>query len=209
MNSVGQYSGFDEESRDPPPSGREVVPQYDMQGGGFGAREGPVVEGRRSIGAFGKDMMRTFQTTIQRNGRSQQMMPENSTAPASIQPSLQRMASESSRIVTSMQQSAIVGSVSSGLSSVNDKLGEIRRASVSTFSMNSSERGIYSSESATSWGRTVSAEISTFATQKVKPMFRRSNTCPSGVVGIGGIGPSKVHDNKVVSFDYILMKDNE
>lgn len=208
MIGNGQYSGYDEERRDPPPSGRDVIPNYGMREGAYGARVGTVVEsaGRRSIGAISKDMIRTFQTTIQKNGRSQQMMTDNAPASAYIKPPLQKFASEGSRIVTSMQQSAIVGGVADGLSSVNDRLGMIRRAStsISTINRNSSDRGIYSSQPKSSWGSSVSAEISSFTTQKVVPFFRRSNTFPGGIVG-----QPKVHDSEVVSFDYQLMKDTE
>lgn len=146
-----------------------------------GAIENP---GRRSIGSISKDMIRT----------ATQAMP----------PQVQRIASEgSARIAKSMQHSAI-------LTDVGNRLSNLRRSS-SSFSMNSnsSDRGIYASESMRSWGSTVSAEISTFATQKVVPIFRRSNTDPMPSSSDGSGNHSSVRNAKEVSFDYQLMKDNE
>lgn len=115
-------------------------------------------------------------------------------------------------MVASMQHSTIMDGVSDKLSSVNDKLGNMFDRS-SSFSMNrgSSDRGIYSSESARSWGRSMSAEISTLTEKtahKVMPMFRRQNTFPMDGGGIGS-HDAKVPKAKVVSFDYQLMKDSE
>lgn len=174
-------------------------------GSGYEMRDGDALAvataGRRSIGAISKDVFRTFQTTVQKNGRSQQMMPEHAPVSAYVQPGLQKIASGGSRIARSVQKSAIVDNVSSGFSSVNDRLG----AMLSRSKSDSYDRGIYSSGSMSSWGSNVSAEISTFTTKKVVPFFRRSNSCPV-VPGENGGGQ---HGAKVVSFDYQLMKDNE
>ncbi|KAL7547662.1 hypothetical protein ACHAWF_014783 [Thalassiosira exigua] len=163
-----------------------------------GAREGGIDElDHRSIKAISKGFVRTFQTVVQKNVRSQQMLPGNAPAPMlSVQAPLQKMTSEGSRIA--MQSSAI-------LDGVGDRLSMLRR-SKSSFSMtrNNEERGIYSSESMKSWGRGVSAEISTFTSEKVVPFFRRSNTSPFPVGS-----STKIHSTKEVSFDYQLMKDNE
>ena len=159
----------------------------------------------RSLGTISKDMIRTFQTTVQGNTRSERMISsDNNSRLASsltsitnttsiiIQPRLHKLASEgSSRIVQSVQQ--IVG-----------------------------DRGIYSSH-VRSWGSNVSAEISSFTSHKVVPLFRRHNTCPSssefeqhgnyrwadGISSMGGGGVSSGSSKKDVSFDYQLMKDNE
>jgi hypothetical protein len=155
----------------------------------------------RSLSTISKDMIRTFQTTVQGNTRSERMISSDSNSRLAssltsitnttsiIQPRLQKLASEgSSRIV---QQ--IVG-----------------------------DRGIYSSH-VRSWGSNVSAEISSFTSHKVVPLFRRHNTCPSssefeqhgnyrwadGISSMGGGGVSSGSSKKDVSFDYQLMKDNE
>jgi hypothetical protein len=158
----------------------------------------------RTFGTISKDMIRTFQTTVQGNTRSERMISsDNNSRLASsltsitnttsiiIQPRLHKLASEgSSRIVQSVQQ--IVG-----------------------------DRGIYSSH-VRSWGSNVSAEISSFTSHKVVPLFRRHTTCPSssefeqhgnyrwadGISSMGG-GVSSGSSKKDVSFDYQLMKDNE
>lgn len=227
------FDGYMEEQRDDIPSSRSgggiVLPGYGPRGQpGYGPREDAMTspEGRRSFGTIGKDLMQNTNTLLmqkikmatRKTGKNEQMLADNNNAPVSsyIQPpapaqALQRMASESSRIAQSMQQSAIV-------ENVNDKLSMLRQ-SASNFSVNrsASERGIYSTQSVSTWGSTVSAEISTFATQKVKPLFTRSNTCPADVgTGYGshshmpGIGShSRVKSAREVSFDYQLMKDNE
>lgn len=196
-----------------------VVPSYS-------SREDTLASspGRRSIGAYGKDMIRTFQTTIQSNSRSHQMMPENGPASPYLQPRLQKMASEGSRIAESMRHSAIVDGVNDKLSNVNDKLSSVngkigsmlrRSHSDSAGALyndtgSSSDRGIYSSQPAVgaSWGRPVLAEISSFTTQKMAPLFRRQNSYP-----FVGNGNHSSHGNtkgtKEVSFDYQLMKDSE
>jgi hypothetical protein len=166
----------------------------------------------RSLGAISKDMIRTFQTTVQGNPRSERMISDSNdsnsrlassltsitaTTSSIIQPRLHKLASEgSSRIVHSVQQ--LVG-----------------------------DRGLYSSH-VRSWGSNVSAEISSFTSHKVVPLFRRHNTCPSssefddhqhhgnyrwadGISSMGvGCGSSSIGSSKKdVSFDYQLMKDNE
>jgi len=166
----------------------------------------------RSLGTISKDMIRTFQTTVQGNPRSERMISDSNdsnsrlassltsiTASTSsiIQPRLHKLASEgSSRIVHSVQQ--LVG-----------------------------DRGIYSSH-VRSWGSNVSAEISSFTSHKVVPLFRRHNTRPSssefddhqhhgnyrwadGIssMGVGCGSSSGGSSKKDVSFDYQLMKDNE
>jgi hypothetical protein len=168
--------------------------------------------GQRSICAVSKDMIRTFQTTIQSNPRSEQMIPQSESASTAIQPSLHRLSSEGIRIAQSVQQLAILDGVSGKLSMVNDKFGSMMRRSTCTFQNSTStslrDRGIYSSQSVRAWGSTVSAEISSFTSQKVVPLFRRQNTYPSaGNMNHSFMGGTKVA--KDVSFDYQLMKDNE
>lgn len=164
----------------------------------------------RSIRSISKDIIRTFQTTIQNNSRSQIFMPENAPVSPMLQPRLQKLASETRRIVQSVQHNAIVEGVSDTLVNVNDRLGLLMRSkstgSVATTTTNNHsniDRGIYSSQSMRSWGSTVTAEISTFTSQKVVPLFQRQNTYPFAT---GGAGNPKEHN---VSFDYQLMKDNE
>ena len=166
--------------------------------------------GQRSIGDISKDMIRTFQTTVQGNPRSERMVPGNEASSAT-QPRLQKFSSEGSRIAQSVQQLAIFDGVSGKLSMVNDKLGSMMRMSSSTFQNNAStglrDRGIYSSQSVRAWGSTVSAEISCFTSQKVVPLFRRQNTYPS--LGNSHLSTGGLKGSKDVSFDYQLMKDNE
>mmetsp|Transcript_24298 Transcript_24298/g.50890 ORF Transcript_24298/g.50890 Transcript_24298/m.50890 type:complete len:210 (+) Transcript_24298:76-705(+) len=208
---IGPYSGYIEEQRDDTSSRCEDGSSSHVATASYGSREAAIVQnsGRRSFRAISKDVVRTFQTTIQKNVRSQQMMPVKSPVSTHFQPPLQKMASEGNRIAKSMQHSAIIGGVNDKLSSVNDKLGELYRSTNKNFSMarrSNSDRGIYSSESAGSWGSTVSAEIR-IATQNVVPLFRMQNMSPRNI-GIFG-SQSKVHNEKEVSFDYQLMKDTE
>ena len=182
------YNDFAEERRDDTSSS--------CSSGRDGAIENP---GRRSIVSISKDMIRTAAQEEARRGGSPQ-----SRFFQAMPPQVQRIASEgSARIAKSMQHSAI-------LTDVGNRLSNLRRSS-SSFSMNSnsSDRGIYASESMRSWGGTVSAEISTFATQKVVPIFRRSNTDPMPSSSDGSGNHSSVRNAKEVSFDYQLMKDNE
>jgi hypothetical protein len=178
----------------------------------------------RSIRSLSKDMIRTFQTTIQNNSRSQILIPDDAPVSRTLQPRLQKLASETRRIVQSVQQSAIVEGVSDTFVNVNDRLGSMLMRSKSTgacpsntdsatpyasspsnTNCNNIDRGIYSSQSMRSWGSTISAEINTFTSQKVVPLFKRQNTYPFSTTA-GGAGNQKEH---AVSFDYQLMKDNE
>jgi hypothetical protein len=183
-----------------------VVPTYH-------SKEADIANpGQRSIGAISKDMIRNFQTTIQGNPRAEQMIHKNESASMAIQPSLQKFSSDGSRIGQSLQQLVILDGVSGKLSMVNDRLGSMMRRSSSTFQNSAStclrDRGIYSSQSVRAWGSTVSAEISSFTSQKVVPLFRRQNTYPSaGNANHSSLGGVK--GSKDVSFDYQLMKDNE
>mmetsp|Transcript_25381 Transcript_25381/g.61024 ORF Transcript_25381/g.61024 Transcript_25381/m.61024 type:complete len:212 (-) Transcript_25381:226-861(-) len=207
------YAGFAKEQRDDFSCGRDTsIPITAVSS--VGARGGPAIKptGRTRIGAISKDVIRTFQTTIQNNGRSHQMMPQNAPVSHIIKPPLQKVASEGSRIVHSMQNMAVMGGVSEKLSSVNGKIGSmLRRSSMGPnfpVTQNSSDRGIYSSESMRSWGSSVSAEISSFTTRKVVPIFKRQNTYPY----VGSENDSRKSNMKganEVSFDYQLMKDNE
>ena len=181
-----------------------------------------------SFGNMSKGMIRTFQTTVQNNTRSEQMMPENSPVSPKFQSRLSRAAMETSRIANAVQHSAIVDGVSDKLSSVNDKLGSVMRsgsASLSSFtsragggetklyntscSDSGSDRGIYNTPPRT-WGSAVSAsEVVNTSAQKVMKVFKRQNTYP-----VFGDGHAENTDNnmkgvKEVSFDYQLMKDNE
>ena len=190
----GQYGGYNhDEQRDEAPTGRGgtsvIAPSY-------GTREEQIQStGRRSISAMSKDMVRTLQTSIQ-----------NNTGNIDMQPRLQKLAS----VAQSVQHSAIVDNVNSGFSSVNNKLNSmIRRSnsasSASLATSDSRDRGIYAhGGSARAWGSAMSAEISTFTTQKVVPFFRRQNTCPENYTGMGSM-----KGTKEISFDYQLMKDNE
>ena len=172
--------------------------------------------GERSIGTISKDMIRTFQTTVQGNPRSERMLPGNEASSA-IQPRLQKFSSDGSRIAQSVQQLAIFDGVSGKLSMVNDKLGSMMRMprlGLGSFKFQNAtstglrDRGIYSTQSVRAWGSTVSAEISCFTSQKVVQLFRRQNTYPSaGNVHNSATGGLK--GPKDVSFDYQLMKDNE
>lgn len=152
----------------------------------------------RSLGTISKDMIRTFQTTVHGNPRNERMISDSIDRNSRLASSLSSI-TNTTRIVQSVQQ--LVASTGA-------------------------DRGIYSSH-VRSWGSTVSAEISSFTSQKVVPLFRRQNTCPSssefdhqhhgnyrwadGISSMGGAcgsnngGSSKKH----VSFDYQLMKDNE
>jgi hypothetical protein len=168
--------------------------------------------GKRSIGTISKDMIRTFQTTIQGNPNTEQIIPDKESASMAIYPRLQKFSSEGSRIGQSLQQLAILDGVSGKLSMVNDRLGSMMRRSSCTFHNSTStglrDRGIYSSQSVRAWGSTVSAEISSFTSQKMVPLFRRQNTYPSaGNANHSSLGETK--GAKHVSFDYQLMKDNE
>ena len=199
----GQYGGYNhDEQRDEAPTGRGgdtssssgamsvIAPSY-------GTREEQHIQsaGRRSISAMSKDMVRTLQTSIQ-----------NNTGNIDMQPRLHKLAS----VAQSVQHSAIVDNVNSGFSSVNNKLNSmIRRSnsasSASLTTSDSRDRGIYAhGGSARAWGSAMSAEISTFTTQKVVPFFRRQNTCPENYTGMGSM-----KGTKEISFDYQLMKDNE
>lgn len=238
MSMSGPYRGFDDEQRNDSSCRRDmsattsadelyrdVRDADDFSSNSTSGRS----SNRHSISAISKGMIRTFQTTIQNNSRSQFLMPENAPISPSIQPRLQKLASEGQRIVKSVQQHAILDSVSDKLVTVNDRLGSIlllrsnsvghnnnninnsfkswsssSSSSSSVPNCGSTDRGIYSSQSMRSWGSTVSAEITTFASQKMVPLFRRQNTYPFAT-GEGN------HGNKenVVSFDYQLMKDNE
>lgn len=165
---------------------------------------------QRSIGAISKEMIRTFQTTVQGNPHSELMVPGNEASSA-IQPRLHKFSSEGSRIAQSVQQLAIFDGVSDKLSMVNDKLGSMMRMSCCTFQNHTSsglrDRGIYSSQNVRAWGSTVSSEISCFASQKVVPLFRRQNTYPSS--GNAHLSTGGLKGSTEVSFDYQLMKDNE
>jgi len=184
-----------------------------------------ISSSNRSIRSISKDMIRTFQTTIQNNSRSQILMPEDAPVSRTLQPRLQKLASETRRIVQSVQQSAIVEGVSDTFVNVNDRLGSMLMrskptgachnninnatsyaSSSSNTNYNNIDRGIYSSQSMRSWGSTVTAEISTFTSQKVVPLFKRHNTYPFSTTTAAGAGNQKEH---AVSFDYQLMKDNE
>jgi len=176
-------------------------------------------------------MIRTFQTTVQSNKRSEQMMPENSPVSPQFQSRLSRAAMETSRLANAVQHSAIVDGVSDKLSSVNDKLGSVMRsgtASLSSFtsraagggetklyntscsdSGSGSDRGIYNTPPRT-WGSTVSAsEVVNTSAQKVMKVFKRQNTYPVFGDGHAENTDSNMKGTKEVSFDYQLMKDNE
>lgn len=202
-----QYSGYNEEQRrDDGTCERDTSsPSSSSISVSYGSQEDHFIGevGRRSITSISKDVIRTVQTTMQGNNRSNHMMPQNSIVPQSIQPKFQKLASEGSRLAHSVHCSA---------QNVNDKLGNMLRRSSSPSASNlESDRGIYASQSARQWGSNVSAEISTFTTQKVVPFFKRQNTYPptsggySGYSGWHGSGSTKGD----VSFDYVLMKDNE
>jgi len=151
--------------------------------------------GRRSIRAISKGMIRTFQTTVQKNGRSNVLVLDNAPVSTVSRPPLQRIASHT----------GITDSGNGGFSSVNDKLSRMYSRPRSDFPKANSDRGIYSSRAMRSWGSTVSAEMSTFATIRVMPLFRRQNTDPA--VSIGSLSEGR-NDNEI-SFDYQLMKDGE
>ena len=206
-------SGYNEEQRrDDGPCERDTSnPSSSSISASYGSQEDHKITsgevGRRSITSISKDVIRTFQTTMQGNNRSNHMMPQNSIVPQSIQPKFQKLASEGSRLAHSVQHSA---------QNVNDKLGNmLRRSSSPSASSLEGDRGIYASQSARQWGSNVSAEISTFATQKVVPLFKRQNTYPptsggySGYSGWHQSGSGSTKGSKDVSFDYVLMKDNE
>ncbi len=111
--------------------------------------------GKKSIGAISKDMIRTFQTTIQGNPSTEQMITGNESASMVIHPRLQKFSSEGSRIGQSLQQLAILDGVSGKISMVNDRLGSMMRRSSCTFQNSTStglrDRGIYSSQSVRAW----------------------------------------------------------
>ncbi len=164
----------------------------------------------KSIRSISKDMIRNFQSTIQNNSRSHLLMPENAPVSPMFHPRLQKLASETRRIVHSVQQNAIVEGVSDTFVNVNDRLGSMllmrskstgATASSSSTTTTNTDRGIYSSQSMRSWGCTVTAEISTFTSQKVVPLFKRQNTYPFTM------GTQK--EQQLVSFDYQLMNDKE
>ena len=184
-----------------------------------------------SFGYMSKGMIRTFQSTVQNNTRSEQMMPESSPISPQFQSRLSRAAMETSRLANAVQHSAIVDGVSDKLSSVNDKLGSVMRsgtASLSSFTSRASgggetklyntscsdssgtDRGIYNTPPRT-WGSNVSAsEVVNTSAQKVMNVFKRQNTYP--VFGDGhaeNTDSNNMKGAKEVSFDYQLMKDNE
>ena len=183
-----------------------------------------------SFGNMSKGMIRTFQTTVQNNTRSEQMMPESSPISPKLQSRLSRAAMETTRIANAVHHLAIVDGVSDKLSSVNDKLGSVMRSGTASLSSFTSRAGggdtklyntscsdsgssgrdsIYNTPPRTR-GSTVSAsEVVNTSAQKVMNVFKRQNTYP-----VFGNGHAENTDNNIkgakdVSFDYQLMKDNE
>ena len=190
-------------------------PPYYCSGNNNGNSTSKSISTTTSIRSISKDMIRTFQSTIQNNSRSHTFMPENAPVSPMLQPRLQKLACDTRRIVQSVHQNAIVEGVSDTFANVNDRLGSMlwmrSKSTGATASLSSSsstttattniDRGIYSSQSMRSWGCTVTAEISTFTSQKLVPLFQRQNTYP--------FTSSNQKEKQHVSFDYQLMKDNE
>lgn len=163
-----------------------------------------VDPGRRSVRAMSKGVIRTFQTTVQNNAASQQMLRGNAPVFTVDPPPLQHMASEWNRIAQSVEHTVRAESVGGGFSSVNHKLSRMYGHSQSRSARpeDASDRGNHASRIRRSWGRTVSAEMSTFATHRVRPLFRRQNTDPT-------VESDSLSEETEVSFDYQLMIDGE
>ena len=205
---------------------------------------GPLTdESRRpTLGSISKGIVRSINSSVGRN-EPQNMMGyrpdcERRDGPPSFHSNGMTMASQASssiqnKVVTgyntatrAIQESALVENINTNLRSTVETIGgsmrQMRSSSLSaSFDVNTSsrERGIFTSQS-DAWGRiqNAGAEISSFTSTKVAPLFRRRSTTDAHVAErsyMQGFGShslslsSSVGGKKEVSFDYQLFQDQE
>ena len=205
----------------------------------------PLAEDSRpTLGSISKDIVRSINNSVGRNGPQNMVslyrtdcesrdgppsFPSNSLAMTSqASSSIQKVVTGYNTATKAIQESALVENINTNFRSTVETIGgsmrQIRSSSLSTslstsldVNRSSSERGIFTSQS-DAWGsiQNAGAEISTFTSTKVAPLFRRKSTTDAHFAGksyMPGFGSrslsSSIGGKKEVSFDYQLFQDKE